>query len=150
MIVLGLDTSSYSTGYAVMENKKILSYGTIKPAKKLDLFDRIIFIEKEIIKNKKIEYIIIEELAMTRNMKVVKALVGLQYHLLLEFRKKEMLVLELRPNEWRKPLEIKGKKREELKQNAIEWVTNNYNLKVNDDEAEAICIAYYNNFVEME
>lgn len=55
------------------------------------------------------------------------------------------------PATWRSYLgfDIGNKKREELKQMAIDYVDKKYNLKVNDDTAESCCIAealinYYN------
>lgn len=141
MRILGLDTSTTSTGYAVLDNEKLISYGTIKTPKKADLIDKIIFIEehiKQIIKAKKVEFIVIEDLAMTRSAATTKALSGLLYDLLVEFRKREMLVIAVRPSQWRKVCNIKGKKREELKQAAITFVKNEYKLDVTDDEADAI------------
>ena len=58
MKILGLDTSTTSTGYAVLDNEKLISYGTIKTPKKADLLDKIIYIEehiKQIIKAKEAE-----------------------------------------------------------------------------------------------
>jgi hypothetical protein len=49
----------------------------------------------------------------------------------------------IRPTEFRKELDfVQGKnvKREELKQQAINYVKKIYNLEVNDDVADAICI----------
>lgn len=153
MVILGLDTSTSATGYAVVQDNKILAYGTIVPNKKMDLLDRIIYIEKEIkeiITKKQIEFIVIEELAMTRNAKVVKALSGLLYHLLAEFRKQEYLVVNVRPSEWRTIYNFKGTKREMQKANAVDYMKENYNLVVNDDEAEAILIAIYGQGLKVE
>lgn len=52
---------------------------------------------------------------------------------------------------WRAALKIKqgrGVKREQLKPQDIQYVQNKYNIKVNDDEADAICIfdAYHQKF----
>jgi Holliday junction resolvasome RuvABC endonuclease subunit len=153
MKILGLDTSTSSTGYAVVENNKILSYGTIVPNKKLDLLDRIIYIEKEIkeiIIKKQVEFIVIEDLAITRNAKTVKALSGLLYHLLAEFRKQEYLVIQARPSEWSTIYKFKGTKRKIQKQNAVNYIANNYKINVNEDEAEAILIALYGQTLEVE
>lgn len=153
MRVLGLDTSTTSTGYAVLDNDKLISYGTIKTPKKVDLIDKIIYIEehiKQIIKAKKIEFIVIEDLAMTRSAATTKALSGLLYDLLVEFRKREILVVTVRPSEWRKVCGIKGKKRDELKQNAIKFVKQRYKIDVNDDEADAIGIAKFGSELEIE
>lgn len=47
------------------------------------------------------------------------------------------------PTEWRKRLGFKQGRasRDQLKQQAIDLVSNSYNLSVNSDEADAICIA---------
>lgn len=153
MKILGLDTSTTSTGYAVLDNDKLISYGTIKTPKKADLIDKIIYIEehiKQIIKAKEVEFIVIEDLAMTRSATTTKALSGLLYDLLVEFRKKELLVVQARPSEWRSKCSIKGKGRQELKTNAINHVKTVYNIDVNDDEADAICIAEYGSKLKIE
>lgn len=153
MKILGLDTSTTSTGYAVLDNEKLISYGTIKSPKKADLLDKIIYIEehiKQIIKAKEVDFIVIEDLAVTRSASTTKALSGLLYHLLTEFRKRELLVVQTRPSTWRSVCGIKGKCRKELKENAIQHVKDVYNIDVNDDEADAICIAEFGNSLEVE
>lgn len=152
MKILGLDTSTTSTGYCVMEDNKILAYGVIKPKKSLDVIDRIIYIEKEIkelIIAKEVEYVCIEELSSMRGASTTKVLATLQGHLEVELRKKEMLVTKCRPSQWRKG-KVKGRTRQELKSSAIEYIKNKYNLEVNDDEADAICIAEYGSNLEIE
>lgn len=153
MKILGLDPSTTSAGYAVLDNKKLISYGTIKTSKKADLLDKIIYIEehiKQIVKAKKVEFIVIEDLAVTRSASTTKALSGLLYHLLVEFRKREILVVQARPSEWRSKCSVKGKCRKELKNNAINHVKAVYNIDVNDDEADAICIAEYGNSLDVQ
>lgn len=153
MRILGIDSSTSSTGYAVLDGSKLISYGTIKTPKKADLIDKIIYVEehlKQIIKAKKVEVVIIEDLAVTRNAAITKALAGLLYDLLVEFRKREMLVVQVRPSQWRKTCNIKGKKREELKQNAIIFAKTKYGIDVNDDEADAIGIANYGTTLKIE
>ena len=54
-------------------------------------------------------------------------------------------------SEWRAALKIKqgrGVKSEALKPQDIQYVQKKYNIKVNDDQADAICIfdAYYQKF----
>lgn len=118
----------------------------------MELLDRIIYMEraiKELIKQKEVQVIIIEELAMTRNAKVVKALGGLLVHLLVEFRKQELLTAVVRPTEWRKG-KIKGKGRQELKESAKEYIKAHYGLVASDDECEAIIIAEYGTIIDIE
>lgn len=152
MKVLGLDLSTVSTGYCVIDNNKILTYGVIRPPSNKDFVDRIIFIEKEIkelIKAKSVEYVCIEELSSMRSASTTKKLAALQGHIEIQLRKKDMLVVTARPSEWRKN-KIKGRKREELKNNAIKYVKDKYDLIVNDDEADAICIAEFGSEIDIE
>lgn len=152
MRVLGLDTSTTSTGYAIIDNGKLIDYGCIKPPKDLDTIDRIIYIEKEvkeIIFKKEIEYVVIEELAIMRNGLTAKILAGLLYHLIIEFRKRELLTVLVRPSEARKG-RITGKNRQELKKNAITYVKAKYKKDVNDDEADSIILAEYGSELDIE
>ena len=152
MKILGLDTSTTSTGYCVMEDNKILAYGVIKPKKSLDVIDRIIYIEKEIksiIKAKSVEYVCIEDLVSFRNAYATKGLAGLLMHIQIELRKKDMLVITVRPSEWRKGI-VKGRTRAEQKASSKEYVLKNYGLDVGDDEADAILVARYGDMLEKE
>lgn len=152
MRVLSIDSSTTSTGWCIYENKPI-KFGCICPNKTLEYIDRIIYILKELnaLKLKyRPEIIIIEQLAVTRNAKVAQMLAGLQVAIEVMFRKEEYLVIEARPSEWRKYCNIKGKKREELKQNAVNYIKNKYKIEVNDDAAESICIAEYGNSIKLE
>lgn len=50
----------------------------------------------------------------------------------------------IRPTQWRKQLSFsqgKNVKREQLKEQSVKYVFDNYELNVDDDEADAICIA---------
>ena len=152
MKILGLDTSTTSTGYCVMEDNKILAYGVIKPKKSLDVIDRIIYIEKEIkelIIAKEVEYVCIEDLVSFRNAYATKGLAGLLMHIQIELRKKDMLVITVRPTEWRKGI-VKGKTRAEQKASGKEYVLEKYGLNVGDDEADAILVARYGDMLEKE
>ncbi|MEG0367171.1 MAG: crossover junction endodeoxyribonuclease RuvC [Coprobacillus sp.] len=136
-----------------MKLDKSCLIGTIKPPKSLELLDRIIYIEKEIkeiIKAKEAEFIAIEELSVTRNAKATKALTALLYHLLIEFRKREYLVVQVRPSSWRKACNIRGSNREQLKTSAIQHIHDLYMLIVNDDEADALCVAEFASKLEVE
>ena len=151
--IMGLDTSTTSTGYAIIENNKILKSGTVKPNKKLDSIERIICIEKEIKRlydEFKPGFIVIEEMVAFRNANSMRILIGLIYPMIIEFVKKEALVVPVRPSEWRKVCGIKGKNRGELKENAIKYIYEKYNKKVEEDEAEAVCIAEYGLSLEVE
>lgn len=143
MIIMGLDTSTRSTGYCIMNDEGIISYGVIKPNKTLMPIDRIIYIDNEIksiIKAKEVEYIGIEELVSFRNANTTRILQGLITIIQVEARKRDIECELIRPSEWRKEI-VKGKNRKELKQASKDYIKRIYNLDVNDDEADAILIA---------
>lgn len=145
MRVLGLDTSTSATGWCVMENNVILAYGVIKPPKKLNSIEKIIYIENEvksILKAKSVECVGIEELVTFRSAKTTRILQGLISHLEVELTKREILTILVRPSVWRKGI-VKGRKREELKESSKAYVLENYGLNVSDDESDAILIARY-------
>lgn len=153
MRILGIDSSTTATGYAILDENKILLSGVIRPNKSLNSIERIICIEKEInaLYNKyKPDFIVIEEMVAFRNANAMRVLIGLIYHLVIEYTKKEALIVLARPTEWRAKCKIKGKGRKELKENAIKHIQEKYNKKVTDDEAEAICIAEYGLSLEVE
>lgn len=153
MRILGIDSSTTATGYAILDDNKIISSGVIKPNKTLSSIERIIYIENEInalYDKYKPDFIVIEEMVAFRNANAMRVLIGLIYHLVIEYTKKEALVVLARPTEWRAKCKIKGKGRKELKENAIKHIQEKYNKKVTDDEAEAICIAEYGLSLEVE
>ena len=64
--------------------------------------------------------------------------------MLYDYNKKLEMEL-IYPSSWRASIGIKtgrGIKRTTLKEKDIQFVKENYNLDVNDDEADAICIGY--------
>ena len=147
MIVMGIDSSTTSTGYCILDNEanKIISVGCIKPNKKLSTIERIIYIEKElkaVWKQYEPEYILIEELVTFRNSNVSRILIGLIQHLVIEFTKYNALIVLVRPTEWRKG-KLKSKYREDLKLESKEYVKNKYEIEVNDDESDAVLISEF-------
>ncbi len=147
MLVMGIDSSTSCTGWSIIDNEenKIIAHGCIKPSKKLNNIEKIIYITRElksIQREHEPEYICIEETAVLRNAKTQRVLTALLYYIVIEFTKLNCLIITLRPSEWRKG-KIKGKNRSDLKANCINYVKKKYNIVVNDDEADAIVIAEY-------
>ena len=107
----------------------------------------------KLIKNNKIDKIIMEEVRPEYNSHTNKVLMWLQAVIVVA-------AYQINPNieyefvgasEWRAAIKIKqgrGVKRQELKPQDIQYVENKYHLSVNDDEADAICIfdAYWQKF----
>jgi crossover junction endodeoxyribonuclease RuvC len=159
MVILGIDSSTTSTGWGVIDTKfdnelRLIDYGSIKPPKQLETIDRIIYISRElrrILQDFKPELIVIEEMNVTRNMNTIRALAGLITEIEVMLRNRQALYVKMTPSEWRKKVGIKCKNdREMLKKASIEYVQEKYNEKVTDDEADAICIAEAGSEVEIE
>lgn len=159
MVILGIDSSTSSTGWGVIDTKFndnliLIDYGAIKPNKKLETIDRIIYISRElrrILQDFKPELIVIEEMNVTRNMKTIRALSGLLTEIEVMLRNRQALYVKMTPSEWRKKVGIKCKNdREMLKKASVDYVFEKYNENVSDDEADAICIAEAGSKVEIE
>lgn len=158
MIIMGIDSSTTSTGWAIIDtklsgNSRLMAHGTIKPNSKLKTTNRIIHIGKElkeIIRSWEPEFIVIEEINVFRNAKSTRGLVGLIVYIEIILELRQALYTVLTPSQWRKLVGIKGARRDELKQASIEFVKNKYAEAVNDDEGDAICIAEAGSKLEVE
>lgn len=153
MKILSLDLSTKSSGWAIFKDGLLIDYGCITSSSQ-DLLKRInIMIDglKEVLnKHNDIEKVYAEEVRPEnglQNLKTHKALMWLQGAvalMLYEYNKKLEFEL-IYPSSWRAAIGIKtgrGIKRTSLKEKDIQFVKENYNLEVNDDEADAICIGY--------
>lgn len=148
MKILSIDPSTKSTGIAIFENNKLISYKCITATSE-NLFKRIRKMQeeiREIIKAEKIEAIYIEDVLpedVKGNRVVFKALMYLQGYLCEVFKEFEITPTFYFPSEWRAKLGIhtgRGVMRNSLKPQDIEFVKKKYNIDVNDDIADAICI----------
>ena len=152
MNILSLDLSSKSSGWAFFENNKLIDYGCITSAS-TDLIKRIYIMRdeiQEVINKYTIYNDYVEEVRPqcgfgAGNIQTLRALMWLQAaiaFMLHDFNKK--IVLEyVYPSTWRATIGIKngrGIKRESLKQADIAFVKERYNISVNDDIADAICL----------
>lgn len=152
MKLLALDLSTKSSGYALGEKDNLLKHGYISASSK-DVIKRIIKMRDqiaEIIIQNNIQKIVMEQVRPEYNSHTNKVLMWLQAAIAIK-------TYEINPkiqcdfigaSEWRAALNIKqgrGIKRNQLKPRDIQYVKNKYNVNVNDDEADAICIfdAYY-------
>lgn len=153
MIILAIDASTKSTGYAVIQNKKILKSGCIND-QSADTLERIQYMKKELQKVIK-EYhptdVVIEDILpedVRSNQKTFKALIYLQAALVFLLHDYKLTPTLYTASHWRALVGIhtgRGIKREQLKAASIQLVEKNYGLQVNDDVADAINIgfAYY-------
>lgn len=152
MNILSLDLSTKSTGWAYFENGELKNHGCIT-AYSTDLINRIQKIVNELkqkAKELKISTIVVEEVRPeggygVGNLKTHKALMWLQAAVAFWIHDEypDICIDYIYPSSWRATLGIKngrGIKRQSLKEADVEYVRNRYNINVNDDEADAICI----------
>ena len=147
MRILSLDLSTKSSGWCVGQDGSLESHGYITASSR-DVVKRIIKMRDQlskIIKNNKIDKIIMEQVRPEYNSHTNKVLMWLQAIIVIaayEINSKIEYQF-IGASTWRAALKIKqgrGVKREALKPQDIQYVQNKYNLQVNDDQADAICI----------
>lgn len=156
MKILAIDASTHSTGYAIGQQSKLQEHGCIE-VKSGDVIKRIIKMRdqfsKILLKNNDINKIVMQEVRPQYNSHTNKVLMWLQAVIVVAaYQINAKIEFEfVQAVEWRAALKIKqGRsiKREQLKPQDIQYVENKYGIKVNDDEADAICIfdAYWQKF----
>lgn len=155
MNLLSLDLSTKSSGWAIFADGNLKYHGCITSSS-TDLIKRIHIMADaidEILQNNEIDKIIVEEVRPeggygVGNQKTHKALMYLQAALefLIHDKYNKKVVIEyIYPSSWRAACGIKngrGIKRTSLKEADIAFVEEQYGIKVNDDEADAICIGF--------
>lgn len=152
MNILSLDLSTQSTGWAVWSDSSLKAHGCIVKKSK-DVIERIVWMRNQIIsliKIYNIDKIIMEEVRPDYNNHTGKVLVWLQAAVGIAAYEIDSKIQYdfIGASEWRAALSMKqgrGIKRDQLKLQDIKYIKDNYNIEVNDDEADAICIyeGYY-------
>lgn len=145
-MILALDMSTKSTGYAIFDNNKLIQSGCLT-ASNSDTLDRIKDMAnkiKKIIISNNITEIVAEQVAPDFGSRVYKPLLYLQSQIeyYLHDHKLPIKITYLLPQTWRAKLGLPTKgDRNQLKANDMQWVSRNYGLNTtNDDIADAICI----------
>lgn len=145
--VLAIDGSTTSSGIAIFDNTKLVHYEciatsgnvltriqkTVKRIRELyDLYNPTDIIMQEVLPED-----------VKHNQVTFKALMYLQAAIAIELNKNKQKIQFYIPSQWRKICGIKtgkGIKRESLKKASKELVKKKYNIDVNDDISDAICI----------
>lgn len=147
MIILALDLSTKQSGYALGVDGELEKHGFIS-ASNNNPIKRIIKMRDQITKILKIyniKKIIMEQVRPEYNSHTMKILMWLQAAIVIAaYEIDPQIQCEfIGASSWRAQLKIKqgrGVKRNQLKPQDIQYVKNKYNIQVNDDEADAICI----------
>lgn len=146
MRILSMDQSTRCSGYAVFENGEYICSGVVDMSKStLATYERSFEMAKalwKIIKKYKPDCLIIEDTQQQNNVKTVITLARLQGMIIGYAEAHKVKVHILLPTQWRAAMGYSQGpkvKRGMLKQQSIDYVKNNYNLNLPEDEAEAIC-----------
>ena len=150
MKVLAIDASSKSTGVAIFQDTKLIHYECITSLK-ADSFQRIQIMKDRILKLYK-KYkptdIVMQDVLpqdVKHNQQVFKVLIYLQAAIVLglSWECNVRHVQLYTASHWRSLCGIKtgrGIKRDTLKKASIQLIKKEYNINVNDDISDAICL----------
>ena len=152
MKILALDLSTKSSGWAYFEDGELRNHGCITSSS-TDLIKRIHVMTNgitEILNQYTVDSLVVEEVRPeggygVGNLQTHRALMWLQAAtaFLIHDNYPKIKIDYIYPSSWRATLNIKngrGIKRTSLKEADIAFVKEKYNIDVNDDEADAICI----------
>lgn len=149
LALLALDQASLVTGYAVFENQQLILNGKFE-LNDTDFGKRLFNFRKQItnlISQYKIDEVAFEDIYADKdkvnNIQTFKKLAevyGVLEELLTELDISHTSYLAA---EWKPTVGIKGGKRPEQKKLAQKYILDNYNKKVTQDEADAICIGIH-------
>lgn len=134
------------TGWAMFEDGELMDYGKIdiKPTRALPtrLADLRIAIRELAYRYGKVDLLLFEDIQLQRgNVTTYKVLAYVQAALIMLCQEEGIEYKILSPSHWRKVLGgTWGRKREEQKQHAIEYVRQVCGIDVESDVADAICI----------
>lgn len=148
MYSFAFDQSLKVTGWAYFEDDILKDCGQFEVDPTLDIDDRLAQFQEEVGKiantAAKDTQIFFEDIQMQMgNVKTYQRLAYTQAAMLLFCNVNDYKYNILSPSHWRKVIGGKwGRKREEQKQHAINFVKEKYNIEVGSDVADAICIGY--------
>ena len=144
MKILSLDQAK-TTGFVIFEDSNYKIHGLIKSKKKdynevmFDIANQI----KRLIIEHQIEVVIIEDIQQMRNVQSFKKLAQLQGILYLICHELDIKYHTIASPTWRKILNSKARKRDELKLEAMKYVKERFKFDVTNDEADAFCMMCY-------
>lgn len=141
-----IDGSTQKTAITLFVNGEYREHTLLDFSKDKDMESRFKSMSKGMwvfLEESRPNIIYIEETYMSRNAQTMKILTRLQGVVYAWCMNNECEFNTILPSQWRKYLKFtqsRGTKRQQLKEQSIKYVLENYNLDVTDDEADAICI----------
>ena len=149
MMLLALDQASRVTGWALFEGDKLKAEGKFSLSPSLAIGDRLAEFYNNLSRlfgNHNFDELAFEDIQLQAgNVKTYKMLAMIQAMAILWCTTHGIKYYILSPSHWRKILKEQysvewGRKREEQKQSAMNFIKQKYNLDVSSDEADAICL----------
>lgn len=145
-VIIALDESTVSTGYAVFRDNNLVEYGAITQKSKnvLERVDNIIKEINNLIDKYQPNDMVIENIQITMSAPTAKALMGLQFIIEILSYQRNIKCTSIRTTHWRKVLGLSNSskvKKEDKKKEAMEYVKNKYDINEGiNDITDAICI----------
>lgn len=144
---LALDQAAKTTGWAIFEDDKLYDYGSFTIPADRDIAERLTSFYMELDKLPSstpgvISKVFFEDIQLQMgNVKTYQRLAYIQAMIYAWCNYNGKAYVVLAPSHWRKVLGGSwGRKREEQKQHAIDFVKERYGCEVNSDIADAICL----------
>lgn len=145
---MAFDQSSRVTGYAVFDNKKLVTFGHFSIPANLTLGERLKKFRSEMVlllEKYHPEKVYFEGIQYQSNAETFKKLAMIQGLIYYWCTYSHIPHIELAPSHWRSILKDKynikfGRFRAEQKQQAQNFVNKEFNIKATEDEADAICL----------
>ena len=144
--VLAFDQSTKISAYSVFIDGEYVECGYIDLHKIKDTSERVRAMGVElckVIKKYNPDRVVMEEVAQQSNALTLKLLARIQGVIIGFCAAHNIDTYIIEPSKWRSTLKFKqgsGVKRNELKEQAIKYIKNVYNLELTEDECESICI----------
>ncbi|RKW23651.1 crossover junction endodeoxyribonuclease RuvC [Candidatus Gracilibacteria bacterium] len=149
MIILGIDPGTTTVGYCLLEDKnskiKIIDYGVLKTAPKINLEIKLLEIGTdlvELIKTHKVEKIVIEKLYFQTNKKTAIDVAQARGVVMYEAIKNNLKIEEYTPLQVKKAITGNGKANKNQLKNAIKILFGLEEAPFYDDAADALGMAY--------
>ena len=143
--ILALDQASRTSGYAVFQDGRLVASGTFTfdddfiPKRLVKIRNKVI----SLIQQYGINKVLLEDIQLqgqTNNVsthKILAEVLGVLEELCAELKIPHEVI---HSQTWKSGLSIRGRDRATQKRNAQAFVTETYNIKVSQDESDAICI----------
>lgn len=145
MRILAFDQASRTSGYAVLDDGKLVAHGKFT-FEDDDFGLRLLHIREKVdalIEQYNPNKVLFEDIQLQENVETYKKLAEV-YGVVDELLTEKNMPHETIPSvTWKSTLGIKGKDRPAQKRNAANWVETTFSIKPTQDECDAICIGSY-------